>query len=90
MPDPALSRRAVLLGLGTLTLGSWFPILRAAAAPPAARTFGYRVDILMLFGLIQYSVSGSMVEEVDAGAGRYRVLSPGAAPESPPAWKPGA
>jgi len=74
-----------------MALVSWCPTRSAtAAAAPSTRTFGYRVDILMLFGLIQYSVSGSMVEEVDAGAGRYRVLSPGAAPESPPAWKPGA
>ena len=77
MPEPALSRRAVLLGLGSLTLGSWFPMVRAAAAPPAGRTFDYRVDISMLFDLIRYSVSGSMVEEVDAEAGRYRVLITG-------------
>jgi hypothetical protein len=46
---------------------------RAAATPPAARTFEYRVDISMLFGLLRYSVDGSMVEEVDTSAGRYRV-----------------
>jgi hypothetical protein len=61
-----------------MALVSWCPRRSAtAASAPATRTFGYRVDILMLFGLIQYSVSGSMVEEVDAGAGRYRVLITG-------------
>src|SRR4030095_5469681 len=78
MPKSALSRRAVLLGLGSMALVSWCPRRSATAAgAPATRTFGYRVDILMLFGLVQYSVSGSMVEEVDAGAGRYRVLITG-------------
>lgn len=77
MPDLGLSRRAVLLGLGSLVLGSWLPPRRAAAAPAAARTFDYRVDISMLFDLIRYSVSGSMVEEVDTAAGRYRVLITG-------------
>ena len=50
---------------------------RAAATPPAARTVDYRVDISMLFDLLRFSVDGSMVEEVDAGAGRYRVLITG-------------
>jgi hypothetical protein len=77
MSEPALSRRAVVLGLGALALGLSLPTRRAAAAPPAARTFGYRVDISMLFDLLRYSVDGSMVEEVDADAGRYRVLIAG-------------
>jgi hypothetical protein len=78
MPELGLSRRAVLLlGLGWLVLGSWLPTRRAMAAPPAARNFDYRVEISMLFDLIRYSVSGTMVEEVDAGAGRYRVLITG-------------
>ena len=74
MSEPALSRRAVLLGLGSLVLGLSLPARYAAAAPPAARTFGYRVDISMLFDLLRYSVAGSMVEQVDTSAGRYRVL----------------
>jgi hypothetical protein len=77
MSEPALSRRAVVLGLGALVLGLSFPTRRAAATSPAARTFGYRVDISMLFDLLRYSVDGSMVEEVDANAGRYRVLVTG-------------
>jgi hypothetical protein len=72
-----LSRRAVLLGLGTLVLGLSLPRRRAAATPPGARTFDYHVDISMLFDLLRFSVGGSLVEEVDAGAGRYRVLITG-------------
>jgi hypothetical protein len=77
MLELPLSRRAVLLGLGSLALGAGFSTRRASAAPQAARTFAYRVDISMLFDLLRYSVSGSMIEEVDAGAGRYRVLITG-------------
>src|SRR5262245_1653760 len=77
MSGPALSRRVVILGLGSLVLGLGLPTRRAAAATPAPRTFGYRVDISMLFDLLRYSVDGSMVEEVDTGAGRYRVLITG-------------
>jgi hypothetical protein len=77
MPEAALSRRDVLLGLGSLALGFLLPARGARAAAPATRTFDYRVDILMLFGLLRYSVIGNMVEEVDAGAGRYRVLITG-------------
>jgi hypothetical protein len=77
MSAPAISRRGVLLGLGSLVLGSTLPFRHAAATPPAARTFDYRVDISMLYALLRYSVGGSMVEEIDAGAGRYRVLITG-------------
>ncbi len=77
MPEPAFSRRAVLLGLGSLVLGFSLPTRRATATTPVARTFDYRVDISMLFDLLRYSVGGSMVEEVDVGAGRYRVLITG-------------
>ena len=31
----------------------------------------------MLWGVLHYSVTGSMVEEIDAAAGRYRVLITG-------------
>src|SRR5262249_56121954 len=77
MSEPALSRRAVILGLGALVLGQALPARRAAAASAAPRTFGYRVDISMLFDLLRYSVDGTMVEEVDADAGRYRVVITG-------------
>lgn len=77
MPDSALSRRAVLVGLGSLVLGLALPTRRAAANLPAARIVDYRVDISMFFNLLHYSVGGTMVEEVDASAGRYRVLITG-------------
>jgi hypothetical protein len=77
MSEPALSRRAVLLGLGSLALSLALPTRRVAANLPVGRTFDYRVEISMLFDLLRYSVGGTMVEEVDAGAGRYRVLITG-------------
>jgi hypothetical protein len=81
--EPALSRRAVLLGLGSLALGLSLPTRYAAATPPAARTFDYRVEMSMLFDLLRYSVAGSMVEEVDARAGPIASSSAGAAPAFP-------
>src|SRR5262245_14705614 len=77
LPERGLSRRAVLLGLGSLALSLVIPTQRVAAATLAARTFEYRVDISMLYALLRYSVGGSMVEEVDTTAGRYRVLITG-------------
>jgi hypothetical protein len=76
-PMPAgllLSRRALLFGLSAWALASGMPVRRAAGS---ARSSDYRVDISMLWGVIRYSVAGSMVEEIDAAAGRYRVLITG-------------
>jgi hypothetical protein len=75
--EPTFSRRAVLLGLSSLALGLALPTRRAAANPAASRSFDYRVDITMLFDVLRFSVAGSMVEEVDAGARRYHVLITG-------------
>jgi hypothetical protein len=75
--SPGLSRRAVLVGLGSLALGLFLPRRPAVAGSLAARSFEYRVDISMLYALLRYSVGGSMVEEVDTSAGRYRVLITG-------------
>ena len=77
MSERALSRRAVLLGLGSLALSVALPLRGVAAATLAARSFDYRVDISMLYALLRYSVGGSMVEEIDTAAGRYRVLITG-------------
>ncbi len=72
-----LSRRALLLGLSAVALGHFIPGRTATAAAVSTRSSGYRVDISMLWGILRYSVTGSMVEEIDAGAGRYRVLITG-------------
>jgi hypothetical protein len=77
MSHPAVSRRAFLLGLGTFAVSPGLLTVGATSAAPVTRTSGYRVDISMLFDVVRYSVSGSMVEEIDAGAGRYRVLITG-------------
>lgn len=72
-----LSRRQALLGLGSLGLVSWPRERRVAAAAPSTRTSGYEVEISMVFDLLRYAVSGQIVEEIDPGAGRYRVLITG-------------
>jgi hypothetical protein len=74
---PMLTRRHLLLGLGSLGLALLLPARRAAAAAVASRTWAYRVEISMVFGLLRYTVTGSMVEEIDEGAGRYRMLITG-------------
>jgi hypothetical protein len=71
-----LSRRALLLGLGAFTLGEWILGGRAPATA-VTRTSGYRVDISMLWGVVRYSLTGSMAEDIDAESGRYRVLITG-------------
>jgi hypothetical protein len=68
--DVALDRRGFLLGLAALTLGALAP---SAAAAGTRRTFPYRVDISMLWGVVRYAVAGSMEEQIDAAARRYRV-----------------
>src|SRR5688572_26824230 len=75
MPGGAvLSRRALLFGLGVWALSSSMPARRAVAS---TRSSDYRVDISMLWGVVRYVVAGSMVEEIDAAAGRYHVLITG-------------
>lgn len=45
-------------------------------------TADYRVDVALLFGLLGFSVSGSVTEEVDHAAGRYRVTARGSGERS--------
>jgi hypothetical protein len=72
-----ISRRALLVGLATFTLGGWIQGGRAAAIA-VTRTSGFRVDISMLWGVLRYSLTGSIAEDVDVESGRYRVLITGA------------
>lgn len=81
MPDSTgLSRRALLCGLGAFTLGQWILGGRAGATASVTRTSPYRVDLSMLWGVLRYSLTGSMVEEIDGESGRYRVLITGTGP----------
>jgi hypothetical protein len=75
VPGTALDRRGFLVGLAALALGALAPSPSAAGA--TRRTSAYRVDISMLWGVVRYSVAGSMEEQVDADARRYRVLITG-------------
>jgi hypothetical protein len=72
-----VSRRRLLVGLSALALVSWPPGRRADGSAPFSRASGYRVDISLAFGVFRYSITGRVVEEIDAGAGRYRVLITG-------------
>lgn len=74
MSGGRLTRRALLAGLGAV-LGQWMLGGRAAGS---TRASGYQVDISLLWGVLRYSVTGEMVEEIDAESGRYRVLITGA------------
>ena len=70
---PILSRRHFLgLPLAFLLL----PRV-AGASLPSRKTFSYQADIGVLFDLLTYHVSGTMTEDVDYAASRYRVVLTG-------------
>ena len=68
-----LSRRQLLL---------WSPLLLFApgltGAEAVSRSTGtYHVDVAVLFGLLTFSVNGTVVQEIDRPAGQYRVTMAG-------------
>ncbi|HKO89589.1 MAG TPA: hypothetical protein VJU61_00460 [Polyangiaceae bacterium] len=68
-----LSRRQLLgLPLGLLAL----PRL-AIASSPVRKTFSYQANMGVLFDLLTFHVTGTVVEEIDHAAGRYRVVLTG-------------
>jgi|SoiMethySBSTD1v2_1073268.scaffolds.fasta_scaffold350403_2 hypothetical protein len=68
-----LSRRQLLaLPLGMLAL----PRL-ASAETPVRKTFSYQADMGVLFDLLTFHVTGTVIEEIDYAAGRYRVVLTG-------------
>jgi hypothetical protein len=68
-----ITRRQLLaLPLGLLVLP-----LRAVANGSIRKTFSYRADMGVLFDLLTFNVTGSVVEEIDHAAGRYRVVLTG-------------
>lgn len=70
---PILSRRHFLgLPLAFLLL----PRV-AGAGLPSRKTFSYQADVGVLFDLLTYHVSGTMTEDIDYGANRYRVVLTG-------------
>src|SRR5262249_45638098 len=69
---PKLSRRQLLtLPLGLLVL----PRL-ASAETPIRKTFSYQADMGVLFDLLTFHVTGTVVEEIDYASGGYRVVLP--------------
>jgi hypothetical protein len=48
-----------------------------AAAPTSRKDFTFRVDVGVLFDLLAFNVTGSLVEEIDWQAGAYRVAFAG-------------
>src|SRR4029450_1883726 len=70
---PKLTRRQLLaLPLGLLVL----PRL-ASAETSIRKTFSYQADMGVLFDLLTFHVTGTVVEEIDYAAGRYRVVLTG-------------
>lgn len=71
--NPAMSRRQFLsLPFGLLVL----PAL-AAAEPVTRKTFSYHANMAVLFDLLTFNVTGTVVEEIDKAAGQYRVVLTG-------------
>ena len=70
---PSLSRRAFLAAPLSLLLAPG----AALAGKVARQPFEFSADVGILFDLITFSLKGSIVEEVDYTAGRYRVTMTG-------------
>lgn len=66
---PITRRQLLALPLGLLLLPR-----PAAAEGLIRRNFSYRAEMGVLFDLLTFHVTGSVVEEIDHGVGRYRVV----------------
>jgi hypothetical protein len=68
------TRRQLLAMLPAgLLLGPW----RAQALDDGRATLGYQLDLSVLFNLLSLSLTGTVVQEIDRRAGRYRVTMDG-------------
>lgn len=72
MTVPISRRQLLALPLGALLL----PRI-AKAEGVVRRSFSYRAEMGMLFDLLTFHVTGTVTEEIDRGAGRYRVVLTG-------------
>ena len=75
--DPSLSRRQLLAALPAAFL------LRrglAHAAEQGRTVIAYKLDLSVLFNLISFSLTGTVAQEIDRRAGRYRVTMEGQGP----------
>jgi hypothetical protein len=72
MTLPMTRRQLLALPLGLLLLPR-----PASATGAVRRNFSYRVDMGVLFDLLTFHVTGTVMEEIDYGVGRYRVVLTG-------------
>jgi hypothetical protein len=72
--EPLLTRRHVLAALpaGLLLMRGWAQAVESGRAAHA-----YQLDLSVLFNFLTLSVTGTVVQEVDRRAGRYRVTMDG-------------
>lgn len=69
-----LSRRQLL---AALPLGLLFGRGRAHALEDGRSTFAYQLDLSVLFSFLTLSLSGTMLQEIDRRAGKYRMTMEG-------------
>jgi len=69
-----LTRRQLL---AALPLGLLFGRGRAHALEDGRSTFGYQLDLSILFSFLTLSLSGTVVQEIDRRAGKYRMIMEG-------------
>jgi hypothetical protein len=72
--EPLLTRRQVL---AALPLGLLLGRGSAQALEDGRAVLGYELDLSVVFGLFTLSLTGTVVQEVDRRAGRYRVVMDG-------------
>jgi hypothetical protein len=72
--EPLLTRRQFLTGLpaGLLLMHGWAHGLESGRA-----VLGYQLDLSILFNVLTLSLTGTVVQEIDQQAGRYRVTMEG-------------
>lgn len=70
---PILSRRHFL----ALPLASLLLPRQVSADRPTRKTFSYQADVGVLFDLLTYHVTGTVTEDIDYAASRYRVVLTG-------------
>ena len=69
-----LTRRQLL---AALPLGLLLGHRPAHAREDGRSVFGYQIDLSVLFSVLTFSLSGTVVQEIDRRAGRYRVVMEG-------------
>jgi hypothetical protein len=72
--EPFLTRRQLLAALpaGLLLMRGW-----AHGAERERAELGYQLDLSVLFSFLTFSLTGTVVQEIDRQAGRYRVTMEG-------------